>query len=207
MRSAVCFLSLVCIAGCARNRGVQRADRGGGTASGNPLLEEVAARLELRIASDKILLRLTEHPNVQVKIVNLGEAPVTLVQPGDGSSCGWRTPLVGWSVVKAGDPAARHPPSVPLNTTARCGNINALMPEEVFVIPPGGNAALREWVGPPRLPGPGKYRMVFYYRNNPSAVWRGIPLGRHDPDDMKKVRSSTACSMVSNELEFTVREE
>ena len=34
----------------------------------------------------------------EVTLVNRGKADVTLIQPGDGSECGWRSPIVEWVI-------------------------------------------------------------------------------------------------------------
>jgi hypothetical protein len=126
------------------------------------------------------------------------------VRPGDGSSVGWRTPIIGWSVLKADDRAA-HPSTPPVERGARDGNINSLRASDLLTIEPGTTEPLGEWVGAPSFPSAGSYRALFYYRNVPDLAWKGIPLGSHDAAAMKQVAATAACSLVSNELHFTVR--
>src|SRR5919201_6135680 len=93
--------------------------------------------LVLVIRADRAVFGEKEPEPVRftATLLNKGKETVTLVTPGDGSDCGWRTPLVGWSVVKvsADNPrAGKHPDKVPLHRGARCGNVNALKADEVF---------------------------------------------------------------------------
>ena len=141
----------------------------------------------------RLLIRKGESPRLTVRVVNRGDREVVLVEPGDGSQEGWRTPLVDWST---GDRGSR----------GRCANVNALKPGEVFVLRPGESRVLGQWVGGPALPGPGRYRVVLRYTNDPTREWHGVPLSPHDPATMEEVRRSTAVSAVSNTVELTVVE-
>jgi hypothetical protein len=42
-------------------------------------------------------------------------------------------------------------------------------------------------------------------QNIPDLVWRGIPLGEHDPSAMEMVRRSTPFKIVSNVVEVEVK--
>ena len=98
----------------------------------------------------------------------------------------------------------------------RCCNsvnqINRLVPGEVFTLRPGETKNLWLWreIGSSLLtepfPKPGKYRVRFEYENRPWMEWAGIPFGRHDEEEMQRVRQSTACKLSSNEVIFTVGE-
>jgi hypothetical protein len=164
-----------------------------------------AAGLELHISAKETSLTQGEQPQIHATITNKGAAPVTLVLPGDGSESGWRTPLVGFSSVKAGRGKPKHPAEVPLYRGGRCGNVNPLKGDEVFSLAPGQSKDLGDWVGSPRLAEPGTYGVVLYYANDPGLKWRGVPLGRHDADAMRQVARSYKCLLVSNELRLTVR--
>jgi hypothetical protein len=83
--------------------------------------------LELRPARQ--VIKVGERPELTVTIVNRGDQEVMLVEPGDGSDCGWQTPLIEWSRRRW----FRGP---------RCGNTNGLKPEEVFVLKPGESRQL-----------------------------------------------------------------
>src|SRR4051794_28079257 len=63
-------------------------------------------RLELRLAITKPKDDLKKRLTYEVTIVNRGKTSETLVQPGDGSDCGWRTPIVEW-VIDGEVPGAR----------------------------------------------------------------------------------------------------
>lgn len=167
----------------------------------------VGSPLVLRLSAPQNELRMGERPTVKITITSKHGKSVTLVEPGDGSESGWRTPIVGWSVVRvkvAG--RAKHPADLPVAKVFRCGNINRLKRNEVLVLEPNGSKHLGEWAGSPAFPGPGTYSVVFYYSNEPDLAWKGIPLGRHDPEAMGQVRKSFKCALRSNEIRFVVKE-
>jgi hypothetical protein len=167
--------------------------------------EAAPAPLELRITAKEASLTLGQQPQITATLTNKGNAPVTLVLPGDGSESGWRTPLVGFSSIKLDKDKPRHPATVPLYRGARCGNVNALKSNEVFTLAPGKSQDLTDWIGSPSLPEPGSYSVVFYYANDPGLKWQGLPLGKHDPDALKRVEQSHKCLLLSNELRLTVK--
>jgi hypothetical protein len=146
-----------------------------------------------------------QRPAISITVKNQSKKPLTLVLPGDGSESGWRTPVIGWSVLQAKQEAAKHPKTPRLYEGGRCGNVNALKRNEVFVLGAGESKNLGEWSGFPTMVEPGTYRVVFYYANDPTLKWRGLPLGQHDPEAMKLVQQSHPCSLVSNELTFVVK--
>jgi len=171
-----------------------------------PHPQEIApATLDLHISAREASLIFGQQPHITATITNKGKAPVTLVLPGDGSECGWRTPLVGFSSIKIDQGIAKHPATVPQEYGSRCGNINHLTSDEVFTLVPGQSKDLSDWIGVPRLPEPGTYSMVFYYANDPERKWQGVPLGQHDPDAMKRVQKSYPCLLISNELKLRVK--
>lgn len=51
---------------------------------------------------------------------------------------------------------------------------------------------------------PGRSRVVFHYINRPNLKWQGDPLVPDNPTAMRCVRNSTACSVTSNAVIFTV---
>lgn len=135
----------------------------------------------------------------KVILKNGGTIPVTLVMPGDGSLSGRRTPITGWSLLPV-DSDDDHPRTPPRFGGPICGNINPLKAEEVFSLNPGESKNLGVWAGlPTRNLKPGKYRVAFYYKNDPKLKWRGIPLGAHDPKAMQRIRESTPVDLKSNE--------
>ena len=166
----------------------------------------VGAALELKIGCANLTIKKSVRPMIVVTIKNTGETAATLVQPGDGSHCKWRTPIVGWSAISADDNEAGHPKTPPLLTGGRCGNINSLKPDEIFVLKPGDQTAVRGWMPGPAFLTTGRHSVVFYYFNDPTLKWRGLPLGKHDDKAMQKVKSSTRCELISNELVFAVVE-
>jgi hypothetical protein len=182
---------------------------GAGLRSPDPLQNRQQAApttLNLHITAKDASLTLGQQPQITASITNTGKPPVTLVLPGDGSESGWRTPLVGFSSRKMDKDKPKHPAAVPLYRGGRCGNINALKSNEVFTLAPGKSKDLSDWIGFPQFTEPGTYSVVFYYANDPALKWRGVPLGKHDPDAMKRVEKSHECLLISNELKLTVRD-
>jgi hypothetical protein len=167
-------------------------------APGQPGIPRPIVSLEVKAPAAAV--RQGQPVPLTVTLINKGKNQVTLVEPGDGSAEGWRTPVVQWKVFRVDAPPAKL-----AEDTARCGNVNALRPEEVFTLKPGESRKLAGWIGTPQLPGPGKYRVMFIYHNRPEMQWDGIPLGRHDPDAMARVRRSTPVLLQSNVVEVTVK--
>ena len=154
--------------------------------------------VELRVEAKRNSFDVSDHgmlssADFHVVIRNSGPATITLVEPGDGSDTGWRTPIVTWQVELVG---GEHTPQ----QAARCGNINALRPEEVFDLESGDERILGPWVPDVRVTQTGKYRLRLKYENDPALEWSGIPLGEHDPNAMERIQKSTACVTVSNEV-------
>ena len=187
--------------------------------SRSPARAAHSPNLRLRISAARTALKPGQTPDIRVTITNLGKKTATLVQPGDGSDVGWRTPLFAWSIlaqshsdgkpyrVLSGDPKAtdksRHLSEPMPEKGARCGNINRLKPDEVFDLAPGQTKEIHARLLF-NLAFPGMtYRLIFLYKNVPALKWQGIPLGTHDPKAMERVRNSTPCSLVSNELVFS----
>ena len=142
----------------------------------------------------------------RVRIRNGGASTVSLVVPGDGSAWGMRTPVIGWSVLPA-DVVASHPDRPEPLGFRFCGNINGLHAGEVFELTPNQERELKAWIHPPEFPASGRYRVVFYYRNDPHHLWNGALT---DPPALEwdRVRSSTQVTLASNEeiIEVTARE-
>ncbi|MCX6639039.1 MAG: hypothetical protein NTW14_00975 [bacterium] len=139
-----------------------------------------------------------------ITITNRGGESVTLVQPGDGSDIGWRTPVVGWSVIPFDQPEPEHPKDPPLDRYGMCGDINPIELTEVFTLKHQESKQLGGWVRYPKFPQPGKFRVVFYYQNIPDLEVSGIPLGRHDAAALELIKRSTTCKLISNEMIITV---
>lgn len=158
------------------------------------------AGLELKITAASTTIKTGEYPKIAAVITNKGDKAVTLVMPGDGSESGWRTPLVGWSVIQH-DARLSHPAAVPLYKGGRCGNMNPLTKEEVFTLQPGASKQLT-WIGGPECAAGQKYRVVFYYSNVPETTWR---RGAGDAEAMKQVKQSFKCLLRSNEIEIEVK--
>jgi hypothetical protein len=152
-----------------------------------------AAKVGLELKADKTTIKVGETPSFRAELINQGDKEITIVQPGDGSECGWRTPIVRWSP--------------PMRTSiGRCGNINALKASEVVTLKPGERVLVSGWLGLPSLGKAGTHKVVLEMENVPGLEWGGLPLGKHDPAAMEKVRQSRPFKAVSNTVEVKVEE-
>src|SRR4051794_26625538 len=55
-------------------------------------------KLELRLRAKQAKVKKGHEVAWEVGVVNRGKSTVTLVQPGDGSDAGWRTPIIEWVI-------------------------------------------------------------------------------------------------------------
>ncbi len=175
----ICPASLALLAACS-------------SPSAPEIQEAPRTRVAVVISTTTPQVKLGAVPELKVILINEGEVPVTLVEAGDGSESGWRTPVIEWQ------------PSVPVS--GRCGNVNPLGPDEVFDLNPGERRRLCAWVGLPYLFTAGRHRVSVTYRNDPDLEFSGLVLGAHDPKAMQRVRSSTPVVATSNVLEIEVVE-
>ncbi len=141
--------------------------------------------------------RLLDAQLFHIRLTNTGNAPIRLVAPGDGSADGLRTPIIAWSVASAAGP-------IPQALQRDDNMINHLSAEEVFDLAPGAVHALGAGVPPLVLPGPGKYRVSFRYRNEPHRVWTGKVMGQQNAAAMRLVEESTPCDLTSNAVEVEI---
>lgn len=115
---------------------------------------------------------------------------MTVVLPGDGSSCGWRTPVIRWN-------------PRPQYGEARCLNINPLKLDEVISLGPGQRVKLG-YIGGPQLTSAGKHLLSVEMEHIRDLKWSGIPLPDHDAGAMEKVRQIKGFKAVSNVVEIEV---
>lgn len=151
-------------------------------------------------------LRLTPgngRVGAELTLINLSSTPLVLVEPGDGSEIGWRTPILTW-IIEPLDDVARASAARTESRGRGCGNINPLRASEVFTLAPGARHAFGPWVSSPHPRGPGRWRVALRYQNQPSLEWGGLPLGEHDAEAMRRVRASSAVDVTSNSLEIVV---
>jgi hypothetical protein len=153
---------------------------------------EVTAQLETTTP----ILKPGEQPQFTLTLTNRSSREVLLVKPGDGSDCGWRTPVTTWLI--DGERRAER--------GARCGNINRLKPDEVVVLKPGEKLKETDWLGNPSLALPGKYKLSVRYVHDPKLTWKGVPLGKHDAAAMERITASRRVEVESNAVEIVVKE-
>jgi hypothetical protein len=150
--------------------------------------------LVLRIEPTRLVLRPGRNLEARITLTNNGDRSLSLVNPGDGSGLGRRTPFAKWLF---------YPPGHRL-FAGGCGNISPLVPGEVFILKPGESRTFDTWPSPGAFLA-GRYRVSVTYENVPDAPFVGSPLGRDDPAELERVRSSDKCSVTSNEARIEVK--
>lgn len=138
------------------------------------------------------VVKLGQSPQIAVTVVNHGGQEVVLVDAGDSSTWGWRTPVIEWS---RGNPGF-----------GGCGTVSPPNADEVFTLKPGHSRRLSEWVDVPLLSSPGQYRLSVRYTNQPNKPWRGCRLEAQDLQALEMIRRSTKVSAVSNTIDIVVEE-
>jgi hypothetical protein len=166
--------------------------------------------LSLRIAPSELTVKSGSLAHVGITIENKSKKTATLVMPRDGSDYGWRTPIVGWSMIPVSKDGAevkgqQHPKEPLLKRQPRCGNINALRMDDIFELKPGEKKVIdASWISTTANLAPGQYKAVFYYTNDPGKRVMGIPLGRNEAGAERAIKRSTQCDLISNEIVVTV---
>ena len=190
-----------------------------------PKPEAAESGLELRLTTPTSKVKRGQNVRWELTIVNRGKQEMTLVQPGDGSDCGWRTPIIEWLVNGKINGAIEEPEKVSSDTPvrkpelqpacltgrmqgiARCGNINHLSAQEIVVLKPGQKVTMNSWMGAPDLRNEkGPFKVSVRYFNIPDLKWKGIPLGDHDSKAMDQVKQSNRVALESNVLEIVVED-
>lgn len=142
----------------------------------------------------------------KAKVANHGNVAVTLVVPADGSESGWRTPVIGWSAIPLNKKADKHPAEPPPFKGRDCGVVSAARREDIFTLGPGESREFSDWIFYPQFKQAGKYRVVFYYNNDPSLRVGGLTPRPHDEEAIQRMSKSTPCSLMSNEIVVEVWE-
>jgi hypothetical protein len=148
--------------------------------------------LSLWLDPTEMVFGMGEKPRIVARLANNGSRTLTLVQPGDGSRMGRRTPTITWSFMPGGVLAGFE----------GCGNINELKRGEVFVLNPGETRELVDWIAPLVLPAVRSCRAVMVYSNEPDLAFRGALLGPHDERELARLRASDRCQVTSNQVEI-----
>lgn len=146
-------------------------------------------RLKLELQAETPVITLGKTPKFVAHLVNEGDKPVTIVLPGDGSSMGWRTPVVRWK------------PDVDRNR--KCGNINSLKADEVITLVAGQKIRLSGWIDVPKLSEAGKHAVTLEIENIPDIEWRDEP--HHNAAAMARVKRSPRFKVQSNVVEVEVQ--
>ena len=168
----------------------------------------MAKEIDLRITTENKNLSLSkkESPRVKVSLNNFTKDTILIVQPGDGSNVGWRTPIIRWSVIDLTEEKP-HPDTLPelQRRIARCGNMNGLSRKDIVRLQPIHGIKLK-WVNNPKIPRKtGKYSVRFYYQHKPDSEWIMKDYSEHE--GKKIIREKTEeMLLISNELVFEVTE-
>src|ERR1700733_14233174 len=93
--------------------------------------DDVRVALELKAVTP--VVQGGKYPVFSADLINGSSQRITVVRPGDGSACGWRTPILPWTP--------------PMNPGGGCGNVNSLKAEEVVSLAPGQRLPLGDWMG------------------------------------------------------------
>jgi len=165
--------------------------------------ETCSVEIFLAAVDHKVLAqqgRLVDPKALRVTICNVGREAITLVQPGDGSESGLRTPTVRWSVRSA------RGSTVSQQFGRRYDNqINPLKPNEVFTLGSNTEHSLSNWIPSIVVDGPGEYVISLHYVNIPHLTWAGSSTGAHDTATMALVTKSSPCDAVSGSMEIEVQ--
>lgn len=140
-----------------------------------------------------------DDPPVQIFITNKGDTKVTLLEPSFRSHVGLRVPVVTWQVFKV-EPDKSLSEVKPAALSICVKEPFILDSKDFFDLAPGESRDLKGWSHAPRFEKPGLYRVRIYYRHDPGVKlepWQHAPL-------IKRIRQSTQCALLSDELEFTV---
>jgi len=162
--------------------------------------------IDLNITSKNKIFSLSkkEYPKIKISLNNFTKEEMKMVQPGDGSDVGWRTPIVRWSVLDMDSKEENeHPKSLPglnMKNYGRCGNMNGLSAKEIITLKPGYGIKLNGWAGHPPIPRKkGKYSVKFYYKNDPNMEW--VTRGYSTNKGKKIIKDEThEYLLISNEL-------
>jgi len=157
--------------------------------------------LELRITSSARTARVGQRVAIRGILRNLASHPVQLVQPGDGSGTGSRTPMLTWHATEA------RRGEIDLTPRAADPFINGPNPKEIFELQPGVQRELLnlDLAGLVTFERPGVYRVRLTYENDPDRRWCCIPSSKGLDRDLAPFRKTTRCRVESNEIEIEVR--
>ena len=139
---------------------------------------------------------------MKIVVTNVDNDAIRLVAPGEGSSIGWRTPTIGWSVLPA-DSSAQRGEVAADKGMFRCGNVNPIREEELIELGAGESIEFDAWLSPPNLDA-GTFRIAVHYQNDPTLELRGIPLGKSV--ESSRLRKTTLCSGWSPEALVSITE-
>jgi len=128
---------------------------------------------------------------------NEGKQAVKLVVAGDGSSAGWRTPIITWTATQNGKAAT---PEV----FGRCGLTNPLTVQEIFILAPGQSKTMTDWLDPVPFT-KGTFELRVHYKNDPALASKEGKGQAAFGDVQKAFAATSACEVTSNALKVTFK--
>jgi hypothetical protein len=133
--------------------------------AGSPAPAPPVCDVRLSIAAKASRISAEEWVEATGTLENTGSCRrVVLVEPGDGSEVGWRTPVIRWTVRRIAQGRAAD---VTLEPDPRCGLMNGPYAEaEVFTLAPGHSRRLRIPLIPPRLGSKSGSSLAHDYRSS-----------------------------------------
>lgn len=173
--------------------------------------------LEIRCDKKKIKVGDKTPCNIDAYIINKSKRSFNVVQPGDGSISGKRTPRVKWSVrlIESKLPLTqdyydyfKHPDGFPskFDAFSGCGTFNPVKRSDIVNLQPDKSVRLLRTGQPSNALNNkvGKYGVKFYYENLPDFEWKFI---HPSPDVLEIIKTKTPkVQLESNELIFEVIE-
>jgi hypothetical protein len=162
------------------------------------------ANLELKITKDSI-------DNINISILNNSNDSIKIVLPGDGSTPGWRTPTVRWSIIKIDDEINKHPENELPELSKElgyCKLINKIKLDEIITIHAQKEFQLSKYVISPyyysKRKSKGKYSIKLYFKHDSKHGW--LSAGYSGNEIKKIIKEETEdFFLVSNELIMEIK--
>lgn len=195
-----------------------------------PQRKAALSRLILHLVNETPTIRWGESPKISISVENRGKTTVRLIQPGDGSLYGWRTPIIGWSVVHAGSPRVTRSEKLPPFESGQCGVMEPSLIILSIASLKRSDIAAGSTIPVGQLQREGKYRIAFYYINDTHTVYEkprttvqpssagkqsannllaefGVTglLPYNQPNAQDLIKRTTPCVLRSNEVIVTVK--
>ncbi|MCP4438273.1 MAG: hypothetical protein GY810_04950 [Aureispira sp.] len=168
--------------------------------------QELFDSLELKIATATTTFSKSESGNylINAQLLNNSTDSLLVVLPGEGSVSGWRTPIMGWSIINldSNEVHSDNFPSIP-ELTLLCANVNQVTEKDLTKIAPASSASL-SWIDFHRvfdvktLNKVGTYSIKLYYKNTPDLDWEKIGYLSYTEEAAIRIKNETQEFMISS---------